>query len=99
MGADRFRLYYGVGLPKTVATFEFDAGDGVAPNNIPVLMQGTADATFQALGEVVQESIPHAIATVDTSKKILLIADTSAALTGFYWWDEVNQAASFQVDY
>src|SRR5205823_3317791 len=82
---DSVRLYYGSALPKTVATFEFDDGDGVATNNIPVAIQGTADATFQVLAQVVHESIPHAATHLDTTKRQLGVADTSAALTGFYW--------------
>ena len=69
------------------------------PNSIPVVIQATADATFQALGQVVADAVPHASAHVDTTKKQLNLLDASAALTGFYWWDDVNQSGSFQVTY
>jgi arylsulfatase A-like enzyme len=96
---DRLRLYYGPGRPKTVATFEFDTGNGVEPNSIPVVIQATADATYKALGNVVHDTVPSAIASLDAIKKQLNLLAGSAALTGFYWWDDVNQAGSFEVMY
>ncbi len=96
---DRLRLYYGTGIPKSVATFEFDSGDGVAPSSIPVAIQGTADATFAALGTAVATAIPNTAIAQDTTAKVLSILDTSAAQTGFYLVGDVNQAGSFALDY
>jgi arylsulfatase A-like enzyme len=96
---DRLRLYYGTGIPKSVKTFEFDSGDGVAPSNIAVAIQGTADATFAALGTAVTSAIPKTTITQDTSKKVFSIVDTSPAQTGLYLVGEVNQSGALTLDY
>jgi hypothetical protein len=94
-----------------LATFEFDRGDGVGPNSVPVAIQTTADLTFRALGNVIKSTFPYATASIqsvaDTSQcphpdnpsacKQLVIGDTSAALTGFYAWEDVDQSGNFQV--
>jgi arylsulfatase A-like enzyme len=96
---DRLRLYYGAGLPKTFATFEFDAGDGVAASSIPVPILATPDATFAALLTAVTSSVPNTAAVQDTTKKFAGVDDTSTEKIGFYWRGEVNQAGSYAMNY
>jgi arylsulfatase A-like enzyme len=99
MDGDRLQLFYGPEFPKAVATFEFDSGDGVEPGSIAVPIEGTADATYYALGAAVVTAVPNSLFSRNVTAKQLNIVDTSAALSGFYWWDEVNQAGSFAVAY
>jgi arylsulfatase A-like enzyme len=110
---DRLRLYYGRGLPKTSATFEFDSGDGVDPNSVPVVIQATADLTFQALGNAIKEIVSYAgaleAAVGDTTQcphpdnpsgcKQLEIGETPGTVAGFYAWEDVNQSGNFRVNY
>ncbi len=110
---DRLRLYYGTGVPKTAATFEFDSGDGVDPNSVPVVIQATPDLTFQALGKSIREIVGNATtglsSVADTTQcphpdtpsacKQLVIGDTSPALNGLYAWEDINESGNFRVNY
>ena len=76
------------------------------------MIQSTADATFRALGTAVHQTVPHSAAgavspVADTSQcphppapcQQLTLIDTSTALTGLYWWEDVNESGNFHITY
>jgi arylsulfatase A-like enzyme len=96
---DRLRLFYGPAFPRASAMFEFDSGDGVAEGAHAVPIGTDADTTYHSLGMAVAAAVPHVVAQRDTVHKQLNILDTDPAAIGFYWWEEVNQAAAFHAPY
>jgi hypothetical protein len=101
LDGDRLRLLTGasVPLPRPEQVFEFDAGDGTAPDAIAVPIGDTAAATYRALGAAVQSTLSGMTYTVDPAHQQLVLVDHAPGYLAPNWREDVNQAGRFQPVY
>jgi arylsulfatase A-like enzyme len=101
LDGDRVELLYGqsLPLPRAGQLFEFDAGDGVAPDAIAVPIGANEMVSYGALGAAVQLAVPATSWGVNATQKRLTILDNTPDYLGVQFLEQRDQANRFTPTY
>lgn len=91
LDGDRLRLFHGDprAKPRDSVIYEFDTGDGVAPDAVAVRIALDLDGTLANLELAVALSLAHV--RTERSPSSLFVFDDSGLHLGVYWWEEVDR--------